>query len=165
MGKKSKNATPPAAAAIPATPEAKQGQALSREDIVAKLSVVPMFVLLNALDQFVSVKSEGGETCFWHSSAATARHQLLRAKEQNPDIAGLKMGVQPLGLAYSLGANWQSGPSCVGEVRLGDDGPNDGSAPALRHTLVLEQGLPAECPVFLCEKLQTPMEVRLPVLG
>ena len=153
--------TPPEKSeADPSDDTGTSGKALSRAEILEKLDEVPMFCLMNEENNLVGVKgSTNEETCFWHSSPSTAHEQLVAAREQNVGVV-LHIGVRSLGLAFSLGAAW----GVMGYAGKIHQHWSDASMPSttLRHTLVLEQGVPnVDCPVFLCEVLQKPLVVRV----
>ena len=134
-------------------------KALTRAVCVEKLNAVPVFTVLNADKNAVSMKEGPGataETIFWHVDPARAHAQLESARVQNPCVPGLHVGAGTLGLAFSLFAGWSEAQ------HGGDSGAVGGvEAPPVRHMIMLEQGTPVEMPVFLCDQLQT--QYLLPV--
>jgi len=131
---------------------------LTRSEILAKLGVVPTFIVLNGDNNAVSMRDSvnGGETCYWHTDPAEAKAQLDATKRNSPEVPGLHLGQSTLGVAYANGAKWTSAQH-AGEARMGTAPGYE--APTLRHRLIIERGMSEEMPVYLCAKLQTPVKV------
>jgi hypothetical protein len=119
MGKKSSAAVnTPAIEATPPSPKrnveqkkpesppkplqpAPSAAALSQTEIMQKLNSVPTFCILNGDSNIVGMQDpEGeGEVCCWFTDADDAMGMLASARESNPDVPLLHLGVTPLGLA------------------------------------------------------------------
>ena len=85
----------------PAAPQ----QGLSRQEIVAKLSQVPVFSIVNENMSMVmgTDKTTGKPNAVWYTDPGDARSVLMSAQAQMPDMK-LHLGVTPLGTAFAIAA-------------------------------------------------------------
>ena len=138
------------------------GKALTREEIIAKMNAVPVFVVLDRDLAAVSIKDEstGIDTIFWHTEPLGAKAHLDEVTKQHPGVPGLHIGAMSLGLAFPLYAGWEG---AVGVSTRCGGAADAGSAPARkpRHSIVAEAVAGIDLPVYVCGELQN--EKVLPV--
>lgn len=180
MGKKSKQssaANTPAIEGAPPSPKrnveqkkpelppkplqpAPSAAALSQTEIMQKLNSVPTFCILNGDSNIVGMQDpEGeGEVCCWFTDADDAMGMLASARESNPDVPLLHLGVTPLGLAFALAMGWAES-HFVGNLRLqGQSSTVEATKEAVAQQVVA-QGLELgtwTLPVFCCDELSSP---------
>ena len=147
-------------------------KALTVNEIVQKLNVVPCFCLLNGEKNLVGLKDPADPTgqlelCVWFADPKEAKATLDACKAENPALSDtLHLGVTPLGIAYAFAVGWAEchffGEKHVrgsAEALAGGQDP----VPLLRDQ-ASSQGLPPQpwhVPVFTCDELSTP--TRMPI--
>ena len=135
---------------------------LTKDEIVAKLNTVPVFVVLNGDENAVSLKDDATdeESIFWHIEPASAKAHLEVIIRESPSVAGLHLGAMSLGVALPLAAGWTGAAL---QSHAGDAGGATGVLPpTVGHKIVFaDEVAGVAMPVFLCDQLQT--QQALPV--
>jgi len=137
------------------------GEPLSRQDIAAKLDVIPCFCIVNAAKKFVPVRmADIADCCIFWTEPAEAKDALAQAARQMPDGQSLALGTMPLGRAFALCEGWAEAEvagdaGCTFQLRS-----TAGVVKELRPLLTRQLetiGLSSSWvfPVFLCEELTT----------
>lgn len=139
---------------------------LGKKEIVDKLNAIPTFCLLSGENSFLSLKDMTDKTgrrniVAWFTDPKQATDMLAQVKTHSPNLAGLHLGITPLGVAYSFATGW-------GELKFNGDKQVHGSMESMEsieamRQQAVEHGLEARAwhvPVFTCAELATP--ARMP---
>jgi len=148
------------------TPRGVEG-VLSREEITQKLNAIPTFCILDAKERVVTMRdAAGGESCLWFTDPATANATMRATMDDNPSMAGLHLGVVPLGVAFETCNGWSDATvaaestsgSYLGQLLLqGNPAELEGMGEHLRKQLRAEGMVEGgwQLPVFVCDEMQT----------
>jgi len=140
---------------------------LSREEITQKLNAIPTFCILDAKERVVTMRdAAGGESCLWFTDPATANATMRATMDDNPSMAGLHLGVVPLGVAFETCNGWSDATvaaestsgSYLGQLLLqGNPAELEGMGEHLRKQLRAEGMVEGgwQLPVFVCDEMQT----------
>jgi hypothetical protein len=144
---------------------AHPGSALSRQQIIDRLNVVPTFSVMRATPVGheligLTFRAEEGERgvrcCAFFTDPTECRDALQQAQAQHPGMR-LAIGTTPLGRAFALAAGWTAAQSKAPFALRAAPATAERLRPLL-ITQLAEAGLSTlwHFPVFLCEELRSP---------
>jgi len=138
---------------------------LTPQQVVEKLNDIPTFAVMHETPKgrkFVPLhfkedaEDKGLSSCAFFAEPYEAKHALLQAKKQHPDM-NLAIGVMPLGKAYALAVGWaEAGSQKVPFTLRAEPKMAKQLRPLLKQQLEVAK-LPTHWhfPVFMCEEIQS----------